>query len=97
MTTDGQGCLRDSNKPGQVKSPDIIDISWPHCGRPSDLVTSMEERLNNYPDASKESLVFDKNEDISAKDHERMRRAGDTFIDYDLSITRHLDRCNYEK
>ena len=38
------------------------------------------------PDAS------NKDEDISAKDHEWTRRASKV----DLSITSHLDRCNYE-
>ena len=27
------------------KSPDILDISWPHGGSPSDLVAFIEERL----------------------------------------------------
>ena len=35
---DGQGCLRESNKPWLVKSLDIIYISWPHGGNTSDPV-----------------------------------------------------------
>ena len=33
----------------------------------------------------------------SAKVNERMWRASEGVIDYHLSITSHLDRCNYEK
>ena len=32
--------------------------------------------------------------DISAKDHERTRRANEVVIDYDIAS--HLDRCGYE-
>ena len=48
-------------------------ISWPHEGSPSDLVAFIEQYLNNYPDATKKSLVFDKYKDISAKDTARMQ------------------------
>ena len=77
----------------------IVDVSqlfyhmvWPHGGSPSDLIASIEERLNNYRDASKKIVVFDKYLDVSAKDHERMRRASEVVIDYDISITSHLPK-----
>ena len=47
-------------------------ISWPYGGSPSDLIASIEERLSNYPDSNK-IVVFDKYQEISAKDHGRMR------------------------
>ncbi|MCG7883058.1 MAG: hypothetical protein JAY96_15870 [Candidatus Thiodiazotropha endolucinida] len=77
----------------------IVDVSqlfyhmvWPHGGNPSDLIASIEERLSNYGDATKKIVVFDKYQDVSAKDHERMRRAGEVVIDYDLSIASHLPK-----
>ena len=93
----GQGCLRESNKPWLVKGFYIIYISWPHGGNTSDPVAFIEERLNNYPDATYKILLFDKYKYISAKGHERMRRASEVVIDHDLSISSHLDTCNYEK
>ena len=50
-----------------------------------------------YTDASRKILGFDKYKDTSAKVNERMRRASEVVIDYDLSIASHLNRCNYEK
>ena len=47
-------------------------ITWPHGGSPSDLVASIEERLCYYLNATKKIVVFDKYQDISAKDHERI-------------------------
>ena len=35
-------------------------------------------------------VVFDKYHEISTKDHERMQRASEVVIDYDLSIASHL-------
>ena len=48
--------------------------------------------FNNYADATRKILGFDKYENISAKDNERMWRASEVVIDYDLSIISHLDR-----
>ena len=62
----GQGCLRESNKSGLVKHQDFVYISWPHGGSPYDLISSIEERLNNYPGATKKTLVFGKYHDISS-------------------------------
>ena len=55
---DGQGCLCESidYKPGLVKSLDILDTSWPHGGSHYDLVASIEERFNNYTDATRRTL-----------------------------------------
>ena len=51
-------------------------------------LASIEERLNNYPDATKDVLVFNKYRDISVKKLERIRRASEIVIDY-VSIARH--------
>ena len=66
-------------------------ISWPYGGSPSDLIASIEERLSNYPDANK-IVVFDKYQDVSAKDHERIRRASEVVIDYEVSVASHLPK-----
>ena len=66
-------------------------ISWPYGGSPSDLIVSIEERLSNYPDANK-SVVLDKYQDVSSKDHERMRKASEVVIDYELSVASHLPK-----
>ena len=78
------------------KSADTIIVDVPllfyHIIRPLggslfEVFASIEERLSKYTEAtSKKIVVFDKYHDISAKDHERMRRASETVIDYDLSI-----------
>ena len=55
---DGQGCLRESidYKLGLVKSPDILDTSWPHGGKHYDLVAPIEECFNNYTDATRKII-----------------------------------------
>ena len=60
---------------------------WSHGGSPSDLIASIQGRLSHYPDGTDKVVVFDKYKDISAKDHEIMRRAGEVFSNYDLSIS----------
>ena len=65
-------------------------IIWPHVSSPSELIASNEEHLSNYPEASEKIVVFDKYQDISAKDHDRMRQASGAVLDYDLSIASHL-------
>ena len=66
-------------------------ISWPYGDSPSDHIVSIEERLSNYPDANK-SVVLDKYQDVSSKDHERMRKASEIVIDYELSVASHLPK-----
>ena len=75
-------------------APDIIivdaqqllyHIVWPHGGDVSVLAESMKRRLSCYPDSSEQMLVFDRYDDLSAKDHERMRRAGEGSSEYNLT------------
>ena len=67
---------------------------WPHCGSASDLITSTQSRLKRHPDDTEKIIVFDKYLDVSAKDHERLRRAGESIIDYELSISSTLPKRN---
>ncbi len=82
-------------------APDIliVDVSqlfyhivWPHGGSPSDLIASIKSHLRRYSSDTDKIVVFDKYHDISAKDHERMRRAREVIIDYELSITTSLPK-----
>ena len=75
----------------------IVDVSqllycivWPCRPDASIVVESIKTRLSSRP--SKKVLVFDKYHDISAKDHERMRRAGLGSINYDLTINTPLPK-----
>ena len=49
-----------------------------------------EEHLSYYPEAIKKIVVFDKYQDISAKDHDRIRQASGVVLDYDLFFASHL-------
>ena len=59
-------------------------IIWPHVSSPSELIASNKEHLSNYPEASKKTVVLNKYQYISAKDHDRMRQASGAVLDYDL-------------
>ena len=67
-------------------------IVWPHGGSPSDVIELIRRRLSRYPHKAEKIIVFDKYQDVSAKDHERMRRAAEVPIDYELSITSPLPK-----
>ena len=54
---------------------------------PADIVIVDVSQLFYCIDGTEKVVVFDKYKDISAKDHERMRRAGEVFSNYDLSIS----------
>ena len=77
----------------------IIDVSqlfyhmvWPHGGSPSNLIASIQSYLGRYPNDTDKIVVFDKYNTLSAKDHERMRHAGEVMLDYELSITTSLPK-----
>ena len=67
-------------------------VIGPHGGSQSELIASIKEHLSNYLEATKKILVFDKYRAISSKDHERMRRASEVVIDYELSIASYLPK-----
>ena len=52
----------------------------------------LSKAWNNYPTDCEKLHVFDKYHDISAKDHERMRRAGKGSINYNLTINSPLPK-----
>ena len=56
------------------------------------MIASIQGQINIYPDVAEKIIVFDKYKDFSAKDHERIRRAGEVVIDYELSITSPLPK-----
>ena len=65
------------------RSPDIVivdgqqllyHVTWPCRGDPTVLLESMKARLASLPGEC--VLVFGRNDNVSPKDHERMRRAG---------------------
>ena len=65
-----------------VPAPDIVivdmqqilcHIVWPHGGDASDLSEHMKRRLSCNCASTEQVLVFDRCDDLSAKDHERMR------------------------
>ena len=53
------------------------------------LFENTKQRLSNqhgYPAGTEKILVFDRYDDISAKDHKRVRRGGECSTDYNLTI-----------
>ena len=75
------------------RSPDtvIVDgqqllyhVTWPFGGEPSVVVASIKARLASLPGEC--VLVFDRNDNVSPKDHERMRRAGVVSTNYNIPI-----------
>ena len=65
---------------------------WPHGGSPSNAIESIRRRLSRYPYEAEKIIVFDKYQDVLAKDHKRMRRAAEVPIDYERSITSPLPK-----
>jgi len=65
----------------------LYHIIWPHGGDASIVIESIKRRLSCYPDGTEKILVFDRYNDISAKDHERKRRGGEGSTDYNLTIS----------
>ena len=70
----------------------LYRIVWPHGGSRSDVIESIRRRLSRYHNEAEKIIVFDKYRDVSAKDHERMRRAAEVPIYYELSITSPLPK-----
>ena len=88
-------CVKISHPPPPAVT--IIDVSqllyhitWPCKGDASAIVKSIKTRLSFLP--GKKVLVFDKYNDVSAKDHERVRRAGIGSINYELTVNTPLPR-----
>ena len=63
----------------------IYHVVWPSSGTVSDLAAGMGPRLKGYN--TKTFVIFDRYEQVSAKDHERQRRAGESYPEYRLTLT----------
>ena len=63
----------------------LYHIVWPHGRDASDLGENIKRRLSCYCAGTEQVLVFDRYDDLSAEDHERMRRAGEGSTDYNLA------------
>ena len=63
----------------------LYHIIWPHRGDDSDLSENIKRCLSCYCAGIEQVLIFDKYDDLSAEDHERMRRAGEGSTDYNLT------------
>ena len=53
------------------------------------LFENTKRRLSSYhgyPPGTEKILVFDRYDDISAKDHERIRRGGEGSTDYNMLV-----------
>ena len=70
---------------------------WPHGGNLSDLIACIQSKISHYPDATEKIIVFDKYNDISAKDHERMWHAGEVVVDYELSYSSNSQKKKQEQ
>ncbi|KAJ8349304.1 hypothetical protein SKAU_G00244340 [Synaphobranchus kaupii] len=100
---DEYGCLRKGNKSVIVQRlgilvpnphpPDVVLIDasqliyhvvWPWSSTVADLSASMGHRLNRYIATF---VIFDRYQQVSAKDHERQRRAGESSKEYQLPLT----------
>ena len=67
----------------------LYHIVWPCAGSTSDLATSMKDRLGQYQ-PTEVLVIFDRYDGRSAKDHERIRRAGEGAVNYNISASSKL-------
>ena len=70
----------------------LYHIVWPHGGTVSIVAESIKRRLCYYQVGTEKILVFDKYDDQTAKDHERMRRAGEGATEYNLTASSELPK-----
>ncbi len=63
----------------------LYHIVWPSSGTVSDVANGMKSRLTSYKGAIT-YVIFDRYDGVSAKDHERQRRAGEGSIEYQLTL-----------
>ena len=82
----------------QPHAPDIVivdgqqllyDIVWPYAGSASDLAKSMKDRLGQYQ-PTEVLVIFDRYDDRSAKDLERIRCAGEGSVNYNITTSSKL-------
>ena len=65
----------------------LYHVVWPVAGIAGDLASSIGVRLSRYPPEAKKLVLFDRyyDDEPTAKDHERMRRAGAGSNDFHLT------------
>ena len=66
----------------------LCHVMWPSGGDPLILVAPMKAILASLPGEC--ILVFDRYDNVSPKDHDRMRRAGVGSTNYNIAINSHL-------
>ena len=82
----------------QPHAPDIVivdgqqllyDIVWPCAGSASDVANNMKDILGQYQ-PTEVLAIFDRYDDRSAKDHERIRCAGEGSVNYNITTSSKL-------
>ena len=82
----------------QPDAPDIVivdgqqllyHIVWSCAGSASDLANIMKDRLGQYQ-PTEVLVIFDRYDDMSAKDHERIRHAGEGAVNYNITTSSKL-------
>ena len=82
----------------QPDAPDIVIVNGqqllyhivsPCAGSASDLANSMKDKLGQYQ-PTEVLVIFDRYDDRSAKDHERIRHAGEGAVNYNITISSKL-------
>ena len=58
----------------------LYHIIWPHGGDASDLMDNIKNRISCFQTGTEQVLVLNRYDDLSARDPERMRRAGEGSI-----------------
>lgn len=62
----------------------IYYVVWPSAGTVADLAASMGRRLHQH--ITQTYVIFDRYQQLSAKDHERQKRAAESSTEYHLSL-----------
>ena len=70
----------------------IYHMVWPSSGTVSDNAASIRPRLKRYN--TNTFVIFDRYQQVSAKDHERQRGAGESSTEYRLTLTTPLPSRN---
>ena len=75
---------------GSDESALLYNVTWHFGGDPSVVVASKKARRASRP--GERVLVFDRYDNVSPKDHERMRRAGVGSTKYNIAINSPLPK-----
>ena len=64
----------------------LYHIVWPVSGKIGDVVENIKTRLGHLYNRAEVFVIFDQYEKVSAKDHERQRRAGEGSVEYNIEL-----------